>query len=132
MPFDKRKYPANWDDIRARILERDGHKCKVCGVPNYAIGARDRHGEWHNERDIHCLNSDVGYSLFGDFPEMIKIVLTVAHYPDPDPMNCSDDNLQALCQLHHNQLDAPMRARNAANTRRRKALERSGQQELPL
>jgi 5-methylcytosine-specific restriction endonuclease McrA len=31
----KKDYPANWQEIRARILERDGHRCKHCGVANY-------------------------------------------------------------------------------------------------
>jgi len=42
---------------------------------------------------------------------------------DPDPANCADDNLAALCQRCHNRHDAPMRRKNAAQTRRnRKAM----------
>jgi hypothetical protein len=68
------------------------------------------------------MKSDEGWSLFGDeFPDMIKIVLTVAHHPDP--MNCAEENLHALCQKCHNRLDAPMRAKNAARTRRKKRIQ---------
>jgi hypothetical protein len=70
------------------------------------------------------MKSDEGWSLFGDeFPDMIKIILTVAHHPDPDPMNCAEENLHALCQKCHNRLDAPMRAKNAAKTRRKKRIQ---------
>lgn len=48
------------------------------------------------------------------------VTLTVAHYPDPDPMNVADENLHALCNSCHNKADAPMRAMHAAETRRLK------------
>lgn len=123
MPVDRSRYPANWDQISARIRERAGNKCERCGVENHAVGARDRDGVWHDERSIDCMNSDRGYELFGDYPKIIRIVLTVAHWPDPDPMNCADDNLQALCQKCHNILDAPMRAVNRKRTLGRRRLE---------
>ena len=118
-------YPPDWKAISKRIrFERAGNKCEWCGVANYAYGARDKNGEWHNESSIHLMNSDNGRELFGDeFPDMIKIVLTVAHHPDPDPMNCAEDNLHALCQKCHNKLDAPMRAKNAKRTRANKAIQ---------
>jgi hypothetical protein len=123
--MDTSKYPANWKEISERIrFERAENKCEWCGVANYAIGARDVEGNWHDEDSIHLMKSDEGWSLFGDeFPDMIKIVLTVAHHPDPDPMNCAEENLQALCQKCHNRLDAPMRAKNAAKTRRKKRIQ---------
>lgn len=132
MPCDYSRYPANWKQISLAIRERAGNRCEWCGVPNGAVGARDRYGKWWNESSIHHLNSDDGYFLFGEFPKMIRVVLTVAHYPDHDPANCNDNNLWALCQKCHNGIDAPMRAKNAAKTRRRKFVERTGQMELPL
>ena len=30
-PENRKRYPANWKEIRARILERDGHQCAWCG-----------------------------------------------------------------------------------------------------
>lgn len=50
----------------------------------------------------------------------IVIVLTIAHIHDPDPANCTPENLQALCQRCHNTLDALMRSKNAWITRRAK------------
>ena len=93
-PENRARYPQDWPEIRARILERARHCCERCGVPNYS------------ER----LNPKTG--------KLARIVLTIAHLHDPDPGNCADDNLQAMCQRCHNQHDAPMRARNAAATRR--------------
>lgn len=136
MPIkDKSRYPADWKAISLRIRKRDGWTCKQCGVAHKARGARDRYGEWHEENAIHAMNSTDGYLLFGDFPDMITIVLTVAHYPDPDPMNCVDDNLLSLCQLCHNRLDAPMRQQHAKATRQAKhhaVVLATGQGELPL
>ncbi len=101
MPFRKEMYPANWKEISLRIREREEWHCKWCGAAN---------GEPH--------------PITGS-----KVVLTVAHYPDPDPANCADDNLQALCQRCHNRLDAPGRAKNAAKTRAHKRRE-AGQLQL--
>lgn len=121
MPMDKKRYPKDWKAISHRIrFERADGRCEQCGVQHGAVGARDRHGVWHDEDAIHSMKSDTGYDLFGDeFPEMIKIVLTTAHL-DHNPMNNEDSNLRALCQLHHLRLDAVVHALNAAKTRRAK------------
>lgn len=113
MPFDRKKYPANWNEIRARILERDGHKCKFCGVPDRYV----RVGE-----DVIAPNgSDHFYAgenyAAGIGPKPAVIVLTIAHIENPDPMDCRDENLAALCQRCHNRLDMPMRQSNARKTR---------------
>ena len=139
MAMDYSRYPANWNEISRHIRDRAGNKCEWCGVENYAVGARDNDGNWHNERDIHLMNSDCGYALFGEFPKMIKIVLTVAHLgvpkPDDSPgdvhdkMDCRDENLAALCQRCHLNYDRAEHAANAARTRRRKKIE-AGQLEL--
>lgn len=141
MPMQRDRYPENWDDISLSIRERDGWQCKWCGVKNGAIGARDRDGQWHNEKDIHLMNSDCGYALFGEFPKMIKIVLTVAHLGTPhadgtpgdkhDKMDVRLENLAALCQRCHLNYDREEHKLNAAKTRRRRKIE-AGQIPLPL
>ena len=93
-PENRARYPADWKAIRARILERARNRCERCDVPNYSDRKNPKTGR------------------------VARIVLTIAHVHDPDPANCADENLQALCQRCHNQLDAPMRARNAAATRK--------------
>ena len=127
MPVDYKKYAANWKEIRARILDRAGHCCEGCGVKNHAVGARDLRNQWHDEDSVHGMNSDYGYALFGgEFPAMIKIVLTIAHV-DHDVTNNADDNLRAWCQQCHNRHDAKMRAGHAAITRRKKRESATGQ-----
>jgi 5-methylcytosine-specific restriction endonuclease McrA len=126
VPIDYSRYPTDWPEIRRRILERAGHKCEWCGVANHAVGARDKHDRWHDDDDIHSLNSDVGYSLFnGEFPEIIRIVLTIAHIENPDPMDCREENLKALCQRCH------LRHDNSPEGRRRKRIYQ-GQMEMAI
>ena len=36
-PENRGRYPANWKEIRAAILERAGNKCEFCGIENYAV-----------------------------------------------------------------------------------------------
>ncbi len=134
MPIkDKSVYSKDWKQISRSIRQRDGQKCKWCGVKNYAVGARDRFGEWHDEDSIHCMNSDCGINLFGeDFPDMIKIILTVAHL-DHNPANNADENLAALCQKCHLTYDAKHHAANAKVTRsakKRDKIKATGQGEL--
>ena len=52
-----------------------------------------------------------------------KVVLTVAHVHDPNPMNVSDENLSALCQRCHLAHDRPHHVAKARASRRaRKAV----------
>lgn len=112
-------YPVNWPEIRARILARADHRCERCGVGNYwwmhgkgsdrkVVGYDPRARHWPM---IVCRPTE------REIKDSVRVVLTIAHVRDPNPSNCSDDNLQALCQACHNALDAPMRALNAARTR---------------
>ena len=34
LPRREHNYPANWDDIRRNILQRDNHRCQVAGCPS--------------------------------------------------------------------------------------------------
>lgn len=139
MPFSRERYPKDWPEISLRIRERDGWKCKWCGVKNGAIGSRDKKGRWWPEEDILGLDDGEGYELFGAVARRIKIVLTVAHLgvdkPDGTPgdvhdkMDCRDDNLAALCQRCHLNYDRDEHIQNAAASRRRRRIE-AGQLEL--
>lgn len=110
-PENKHRYPKGWPQIRQRILERAGHRCEWCGVPNYVW--RNEHDEWTTDE------MRVETWTCVDGLKAARIVLTVAHVHDHDPANCDDDNLAALCQRCHNRHDAPMRRRNARVTRRK-------------
>lgn len=124
MPFKRELYPKDWNEISARIRhERAKDKCERCGVPNHAVGARDRFGKWHDEDSIHSLQSDCGEALFcGEFPHMVKIILTVAHL-DQNPANNDEKNLAALCQRCHLNHDRPFNMPKIRATWRRKHIE---------
>ena len=85
-PEMKARYPKNWKQIRAQILERAENKCEMCGAENHSYYVRERDGK------------------------LIKHVLTIAHIYDERPENCDPSNLMALCCFCHNRLDAKMRA----------------------
>lgn len=119
MPCDWSRYPSNWkSEIRPRILERDGFRCKRCLVENGSdLSKRCCKEPIYNERG-KC------HSCGKRRP---RVVLTIAHL-DHDTTNNADDNLAALCQRCHLSHDAKFHASNARATRDRK----SGQTTLPL
>lgn len=89
-PENKARYPKNWQEIRAKILERADNKCEFCGIPNYTIRENGS-----------------------------KVVLTIAHL-DHVPEHCDPSNLRALCQKCHNKYDAEHRKHTRAMTRKEK------------
>jgi len=125
MPMDRSRYPADWDAISKRIRQRDGNKCKTCGVANGVYVSRDGESRSFMLEDGRVFHEDTGVqrgwargSEYEGGPA-IKIVLTVAHL-DHDPSNNADENLAALCQLHHLRLDAKQHAASARENRRAK------------
>jgi hypothetical protein len=142
MPVDKSKYSADWKQISAAIREREGNRCKVCGVPNHAYIVRSSED---SERYIIFDMQEAVYTwpdgswirmseLPDEFQENkhVKVVLTVAHL-NHDTTDNSDSNLAALCQLHHLRHDAQFHAQNAKRTRadkREQAIAETGQGRL--
>lgn len=130
-PERKALYPANWStEIRPRILARARNRCERCGVPNHVrvfrfVDAEGDHGYMLESGEVYNAEDGAmwGMARLYDLPpgRMVYIVLTIAHVHDPDPGNCSDDNLAAWCQRCHNNHDRPMRLANAAATRRAKS-----------
>lgn len=142
-PDKKALYPKNWQEIRERILARAENKCEKCGLRNHSVGYRDENGHFQrNAGSGPCDASGEGLTWpgyeplshreakeFADYYNSISggcddegnhwivIVLTIAHI-NPDPADCRDENLKALCQACHNRMDAPMRANNAKTTRK--------------
>lgn len=84
-PENKKRYPANWKQIRESILERAHNRCEFCGKQNRTYFWNEKTGK------------------------MVKVVLTIAHL-DHTPENCDPENLRALCQACHNRYDAKHRA----------------------
>lgn len=98
-PERKALYPAGWHEISLNIRrDRAGWRC-----------------EWREPDGRRCEAVQAQpHPVTGS-----KVVLTTAHL-DHDERHADPERLSALCQMHHNRLDAPHRARNAAETRRRK------------
>ena len=102
-PENKARYPADWQTIRERILERAEHKCELCFLRNGASIHRGVSGE-------------PVFTHEGSALRMVRIVLTIAHI-NQQPEDNRDANLLALCQRCHNRIDLPYRMQNAATTR---------------
>lgn len=108
MPWDRSRYPDDWDALRATVLERAGNRCEWCGAAN------------HSE-----VESAAG--------RMMRVVLTIAHIdctlPDGTIVSKHDKDhhhleaLRALCQSCHLRYDHADHVRHAAETRRRKQIE---------
>lgn len=111
MPITKERrklYPpkAEWQAIRAAILTRAGNCCE--GSPHFPA-CRAENGKPHPVTGA-------------------KVVLTIAHWPDPTPGNTTSQNLFAWCARCHNSMDARMRAEN----RRKTLATRDASLSLPL
>lgn len=115
---NRKRYPSDWKAISRRIRDRDGNRCKWCGVPNGALVTRDDTGKWYA---LSPSEAEVASLIDGDVVTMI--VLTVAHL-DRTPEHCDDDNLVALCQKCHLNYDLRIHVSNAAKTRRLRKEER--------
>lgn len=107
-------------------------RCEWCKVANYAVGARDCAGMWWSFDRIESTPDSVIVRWFGRHPDIVRIVLTVAHL-DHNSSNNSRSNLAALCQRCHLNHDRDQHMANAVTTRERKreeAVAASGQQRL--
>lgn len=121
-PEEKARYPSDWRAISKRIRERAGDRCEWsgCHAPNGVVVLRLK-------KDPETWTDNLAGERNPDPDDWypVKIVLTVAH-KDHTPEHCEDDNLVALCQLHHLRLDKYHHASTARATREA----RSGQRRL--
>lgn len=134
MPCDYSKYPSDWKQIRERILKREHHCCKFCGINNHA-GARWDEAAKVYERAVGNQYADAigqgdhGYKAsrmlvdhwnsIEEDPRWIVIVLTIAHL-NHDTKDNRDENLAALCQRCHLNYDKELHITNARTTREKK------------
>ena len=109
MPIDYKKYPPNWlKEIRPRILDRDKHKCKRCGVENYSyvwsVKFRGK-SQWFKtfeEADQQPKTMERRNGKRIPNPKKVKIILTVAHLDhDEENWDIKDERLEAMCQKCH-------------------------------
>jgi hypothetical protein len=130
-PENKGRYPADWKQIRAAILERAGNCCEQCKVANGARIARGTGESADTFMDAggYVFDADTGMQLgrvrHSDYEcsgKWTNVVLTIAHL-DHTPENCAPENLKALCQRCHLRYDAAHHAETARATRKaRKAV----------
>jgi hypothetical protein len=121
-PENKARYPADWQQIRMRILARAGNCCERCRVANHAWGYRE--GETFHRVSKPAIIEAVRSGREWVKPpiqwgphKIIEIVLTIAHL-NHVVKDCSDDNLQALCQRCHLAHDHVHHQQTAYRTRR--------------
>jgi hypothetical protein len=127
-PENKHRYPADWKQIRARILTRAGNACERCAAPNRERIARgdgnDAGTYMRHTADVYCAETGqhLGQCRHSDYSlsHMVTVVLTIAHL-DHQPENCAGENLRAWCQRCHLAHDRPHHLANAQATRRAKA-----------
>ena len=98
--FRRYYYGPEWKRTRARVLERAGNRCEICGRPNRKLVLVTLAGEWWDEaavcwRDRHgqpCRPHITGLA------RRIRVVLQCAHLNhDPD----DPSHLAALCGRCH-------------------------------
>jgi 5-methylcytosine-specific restriction endonuclease McrA len=122
-PENRHRYPKNWPQIRASILERAGHKCEQCGAPDRTTiwrGMNEDAGLWalvvEDHLRLYCETTGEergwawGYDREG---RPVKVILTIAHL-DQQPENNDPSNLKALCQrchLAHDRVDNQTKAK---------------------
>ena len=107
MPIDYKKYPKNWKEIRARILERANNRCELCFAPNKKEVYRIKdYGEFY------------GMWTWAEFQgwKKVKVVLTI-HHINGDITDNRDCNLIALCQRCHLRLDMCRHIKNRKKRR---------------
>lgn len=87
MPWNRKDYPKDWEQIRERILIRANDHCEECGVKNHTYRKADKPNKH-------------GYY------KVTFIVLTIAHLDhDKENHEITDDRLKALCQRCHLKYD---------------------------
>jgi len=99
--------PADWPELRAKVLERAEHCCEHCGI---AQGALYQAGEVEliSPADVaqaRLLPGDVAPMAPASAPRLARVVLTVAHLRH-DRADRDMDYMQALCQKCHLAFDA--------------------------
>jgi hypothetical protein len=102
-------YGREWRTVtRPRILARAGNRCEQCRVPNHSQVTRV--AGWWVKLPGSLWRDDAGRWQYGsEIPagqlRRVRIVLTIAHLNHTAGDN-RGENLKALCQYHHLQLDA--------------------------
>lgn len=138
MPINYKKYPPNWKELRAAVLERANNKCEKCGLQNHSVGYRNDQGNFIPECGnilLDCYGNGLSYPSLeplsykeakehADFAtendelgyKYIVVVLTIAHLDhDEENHNVKIERLIALCQKCHLNYDIPEKKKRRRN-----------------
>jgi 5-methylcytosine-specific restriction endonuclease McrA len=123
---NRERYPKNWQDIRAAILERAESRCEFCGVPNGALIIRGHGAEagtfiMATSGAIYDAQTGalLGYAQRSEYAgrQLTRVILTTAHL-DHMPEHNDPANLRALCCRCHLLWDAQHHRQSAYHHRR--------------
>jgi hypothetical protein len=140
---NKLKYPSDWKIIRELILDRSHHRCEQCGIPNHAVGYRDKTGRFkplQGSKKYNAAGQGLDWPIrslldyaeaqriaksasndydadYQEYHHYIVIVLTISH-SNHNPADCRPENLRALCQKCHLAHDKQQHVATARLTRR--------------
>jgi hypothetical protein len=120
-PENRDRYPADWKEIRERIMERavpEGAFFSQCECRGECGRRTHDPGRCPNRHGFEAYNSEA------------VVVLTVAHL-DHTPENCDERNLRAMCQGCHLHYDIEHH-RQSRLASERAAREASGQLTLAV
>ena len=127
-------YPADWQAVRLRILQRAGYRCEHpgCMARQYSVGwwitdpntqawrwspAWGQNDNPRTYQEARQMAAELDHDRSEEGPKPIVIVLTIAHL-NHDPTDNRDDNLAAMCQRHHLAYDAEYHQITAYRTRK--------------
>lgn len=121
MPFDRSKYPPDWDRISRETRERAGQRCERCKAPNHAVVWRCQGSYIFDDGRAYDdeTGAFLGYVRGSELPvgRFVRIVLTVAHV-NHDTTDNRPANLRCWCQKHHLAHDRELHTEHARATRR--------------
>jgi hypothetical protein len=110
MPWNRKLYPKNWEDISLQIKTAANWQCQDCGRVCRRPGEK-KHDFEERLMELDPLPSDL-YEYVADeesgewgyVPKFGRFTLTVAHL-NHEPSDCSPENLRALCAPCHCRMD---------------------------
>lgn len=123
---NRKRYPKDWQAIRAAILERAERRCEFCGVPHGALIIRGQGLETGTfiiatSGAIHDAQTGalLGYAPRRAYAgrKLTRVILTTAHL-DHTPEHNDPANLRALCCRCHLLWDAEHHRQSAYHHRR--------------
>lgn len=111
-PENRGRYPRDWNQISEYIrFQRAHNRCEVCGIANYAVIKRLKHGKYRylSQQEWNMVHARIqhSHSTMAEslkYHGFTKVVLTVGHL-DHIPENSDYSNLKAMCQYCHNKYD---------------------------